>query len=169
MKLPPLRERQSDLPAIVNAMLRCIGSKLGRGNVQIRASAVALLRAKPWPGNLVQLERVLEQCVGFSSSGVISKQLVRDVFCDSEDDVSKLRRRCEDEERSRLIEVLRLHHGNVTKAANTLGVSRTTAYNWMTRLGVYFGPATSTARRGRGEATRALDSGSPASPRDRRR
>ena len=68
VKLPPLRERVSDLPALCSYLLAGIGRdrKLSLSN-----DALALLKAHPWPGNVRELRNALEHAAAVCGSGII--------------------------------------------------------------------------------------------------
>src|SRR5690606_202772 len=61
LALPPLVERQADLPALVEGMLTPHGVRTGRLSLRVSAAAMHRLRAHPWPGNLRELANVLER------------------------------------------------------------------------------------------------------------
>jgi transcriptional regulator with GAF, ATPase, and Fis domain len=59
--LPPLRERVEDIPALVNHFLLDLERKLGRCFAGVEPASLALMQAFSWPGNIRQLENVIEQ------------------------------------------------------------------------------------------------------------
>jgi formate hydrogenlyase transcriptional activator len=59
--LPPLRERADDIPALALHFLRSVGTRLGRQFLAIEAESLARLKAFSWPGNIRQLQNVIEQ------------------------------------------------------------------------------------------------------------
>ena len=61
IRLPPLRERATDMPALVEHLLEAIGEAHGRPVKELTADAVALLQGLPWPGNVRELRNLLEQ------------------------------------------------------------------------------------------------------------
>jgi DNA-binding NtrC family response regulator len=62
-RLPPLRERQADLPAIAAHLLADLGERFGRPGLTLAPSALAWCRDYPWPGNLRELRNLLERCL----------------------------------------------------------------------------------------------------------
>ncbi len=66
--LPPLRERKGDIPLLVNYFLDKIAYRLNRNAADITPEAMELFEAYPWPGNIRELENLLERLVAFSSS-----------------------------------------------------------------------------------------------------
>ncbi|MFZ4758539.1 MAG: sigma-54 interaction domain-containing protein, partial [Burkholderiaceae bacterium] len=61
IRLPPLRERAADLPALVEHLLEAIGEANGAPVKELTEDAVALLQGMPWPGNVRELHNLLEQ------------------------------------------------------------------------------------------------------------
>jgi DNA-binding NtrC family response regulator len=62
-RLPPLRERQADLPAIAAHLLADLGERFGRPGLTLAPSARAWFHDYPWPGNLRELRNLLERCL----------------------------------------------------------------------------------------------------------
>jgi DNA-binding NtrC family response regulator len=67
ISLPPLREREEDIPPLLDHFLRVKGEKTGHGEKFFTAEARALLLHYPWPGNVRELENLIERCVILSS------------------------------------------------------------------------------------------------------
>jgi two-component system response regulator AtoC len=61
VRLPPLRDRREDLPALVETLLVRIGGALGRRHLRLAPAAHARLLSAPWPGNVRELENALER------------------------------------------------------------------------------------------------------------
>ncbi|MEA2693005.1 MAG: two-component system, NtrC family, response regulator HydG [Acidobacteriota bacterium] len=68
-RLPPLRERQADLPAIADHLLADLGERFGRPGLRVAPAALAWFRDYPWPGNLRELRNILERCLVLSTAG----------------------------------------------------------------------------------------------------
>jgi transcriptional regulator with GAF, ATPase, and Fis domain len=69
--LPPLRERAEDIPELVQHFLRVYAQRGGKGEMAIDDDALALLKAYPWPGNVRQLENVIERAVVLAERPVL--------------------------------------------------------------------------------------------------
>ncbi|MEM7480612.1 MAG: sigma-54 dependent transcriptional regulator [Acidobacteriota bacterium] len=63
IELPPLRDRASDIPALVRHLTHRIAERLGRSPVQVDEEALRVLAAEPWPGNVRELSNVLERAL----------------------------------------------------------------------------------------------------------
>src|SRR5262249_45343038 len=69
--LPPLRERDDDLPLLVRHYLRRFSRELGREVQQVDPEAMTSLRGYPWPGNIRELQSVLKQALLQASGAVL--------------------------------------------------------------------------------------------------
>jgi arginine utilization regulatory protein len=67
IQIPPLRERQEDIPLLVNFFIEKIGLRLGKKIDGISPEAMAILRANPWIGNVRELEHSIESVLNFVS------------------------------------------------------------------------------------------------------
>jgi DNA-binding NtrC family response regulator len=61
--LPPLRERPEDIGPLARGMVAEFGPRFGKGKVTLSAGALAALEAFPWPGNIRQLQNVVQRAV----------------------------------------------------------------------------------------------------------
>jgi DNA-binding NtrC family response regulator len=68
-RLPPLRERQADLPAIAAHLLADLGERFGHSGLTLAPGALAWFRDYSWPGNLRELRNLLERCLVMSAGG----------------------------------------------------------------------------------------------------
>jgi nitrogen regulation protein NR(I) len=73
LEVPPLRERTDDIPTLVEHFLRRLEARLGKRVEGLSADALAALRAYPWPGNIRELENVIERCVLFAEGPRIER------------------------------------------------------------------------------------------------
>jgi two-component system response regulator PilR (NtrC family) len=64
--LPPLRERRDDIPLLVQHFLQKLSAELGRPPATMSQEALRRMMAHPWPGNVRQLENVVERALAFS-------------------------------------------------------------------------------------------------------
>jgi two-component system response regulator AtoC len=74
--LPPLRERASDIPILVEGLLAKINRDLGKDVRYITPAALARLAAQPWPGNVRELENVLTRAVVMAKADVLDETLL---------------------------------------------------------------------------------------------
>ncbi len=66
LSIPPLRKRPEDIPLIAHALTQKIAQKLGKPEVHLTKESVDLLMAQPWPGNVRQLENLLERVINLN-------------------------------------------------------------------------------------------------------
>lgn len=134
--LPPLRARRSDIPLLVNHFLDRHNKKYG-SSVQISPEAMVYLWEYDWPGNVREMENLIERLVILSNgdqidlndlppylrSFIAEKKLPHPTLDNGEVDLRQALKQFED----RLIdEALRRTNGNKSKAAELLGLKRTT-------------------------------------------
>ena len=130
IKLPPLRERKSDIPLLVNAFLEKFGQRDGRVRT-ISSDAMARLIAYDWPGNVRELENAIERAVALSSGPILQIADLPsnlqygsvDRFPDK-DEVLPL----DELERRAILRALRESAGDKLAAARMLGIGKTTLY-----------------------------------------
>ena len=138
-KLPPLRERKEDIPLLVDFFLNKHNSKMGT-RASLADGVVERLQAYPFPGNVRELENMVEQGVALASGGVITiDDMVPEGTLEERPPQARTLAGIVDQaERQAIEEALRTTSGNRERAAEALGISATTLWRKMTRLGVNF-------------------------------
>ena len=133
LKVPPLRERQSDLPKLIDFFIGKSSNKLGIDIVKIDKNVIDYLLDYDSPGNIRELKNIIERLVVLSENGVISKDTL---FIESEDELLS-----DDEKRESLKEfrsnveskyikkIINDCNGNITEASKVLNISRRQLYN----------------------------------------
>jgi len=133
LHVPPLRQRAEDIPALLDFVLKRLAE---RGNGQAKAFApearAALIQA-PFPGNIRQLQNVVERCVVLSNAKLIPKSLVVEALQDQTLGMLTLDEAKSGFERRYIASLLRATNGNVTSAAKIAGRNRTEFYNLLAR------------------------------------
>jgi two-component system response regulator GlrR len=127
--MPPLRDRREDIPLLVRHFLEKYAEKMNRKIKTITPQALQSIMVHSWPGNIRELENVIECAVGMARDDVISEDLI--VICQSRKDVSTFRSFKESKqefERSYLIELMKISRGNVSHAAKLSGKYRADLY-----------------------------------------
>ncbi len=133
LQLPLLSARREDIPLLANHFLHNT-AKGGRGEVTAFApDAMALLVSSPWPGNVRQLENVVQQTVALTQSRVVPAALVREALTHEDDLLPSFNDARHQFEREYLVKVLKLTDGNVTQAARVAQRNRTDFYKLMQR------------------------------------
>lgn len=154
IQLPALRERKSDIEELAHTFVRQFNSKLGKRVQSISRGTLAALQAYPWPGNIRQLENALERMVlmaegdglGFGDlpDEIAQSTVAREAYAESEaEDQGNpatfkdiVRRRTQSVEKELIEKALVETSGNVTRAAEKLGLSRKGLQLKMKELGV---------------------------------
>jgi len=80
IELPPLRERLEDLPILAEHFIRRFCQKLGKPPMQLHADTMTQLLSYRFPGNVRELENLMERCVALNPGGPITKDLLPDGF-----------------------------------------------------------------------------------------
>jgi transcriptional regulator with GAF, ATPase, and Fis domain/predicted negative regulator of RcsB-dependent stress response len=132
VQLPPLRERDGDLPVLVQHLLEKISKARGRPAPGIDLDVLELFAKYPWPGNIRQLENVLQRLALLAGDRPIQRQLLKTdpglerLFVTAE--ASEPQFSLERTEKEQIRRALEAARGNREKAALMLGISRATIY-----------------------------------------
>jgi len=138
--LPPLRERREDIPALVMHFVETFGRRMGREIDHIPPETMSALSSYQWPGNIRELQNLIERAVILSNGGVLPNPLppvgTRGIAIASPTTaVATLR----DSERTlilRTLEEVSWVIGGPKGAAAKLGLKRTTLIHKMQKLGI---------------------------------
>ena len=139
--VPPLRERQEDIPLLVDHFMQRIRLKSGKEIKGIDDNAMRLLMRYPWPGNVRELKSAFEYAAVSCQESLIKPynfppNIQRGKSPATEPKQTTLNR--EAMKKRQLIEALKQSDGNQSEAARILGVSRVTVWNRMKKFGVDF-------------------------------
>ncbi len=143
--LPPLRERKEDLPEIVGFFLQRLNKKLNKKVEKVDPECMDIFRSVSWPGNLRQLEHVLERMMLLADGAVLKAgNIPQDLR--SEIDLSSgteggsfreiVRRQTQSLEKDLIERALEEMDGNITRTAEHLGISRKGLQLKMKELGI---------------------------------
>lgn len=150
LRVPPLRERRSEIPTIVNYYVNHYSSKFGRKDLEITPQTIDLLMVCDWPGNIRQLCNEVQRVVARAEDGMVitpdhlSPELKRTSASisapasasvtsitaggPSTNEGMTLGDAMADLERRMIAEALRKHAGNISRAARELGLTRRGLY-----------------------------------------
>lgn len=146
LRMPPLRERREDLPVLIQNILARMSHQHGGDPITLTAEAREALLHYEWPGNLRELENLLERAAALCVQGRIrgedvlfKGQHVRSTSIDTAPSKApqphgSVIRTLAEAERQAIREALQLCQGNKAAAARSLGISEKTIYNKMKRL-----------------------------------
>ncbi|RAK18243.1 PAS domain S-box-containing protein [Anoxybacillus vitaminiphilus] len=136
--LPPLRERKEDIPLLVRHFIDKLSKKLNKPFPEIRTDFLQALIQYDWPGNIRELQNILERTLNRSTKPVLSAEdLPEEVFqMFSGQKTEEMLVHRDDIKKQSIIQALRLFNGNITKAAKHLGISRSTFYRQMRKFNI---------------------------------
>jgi two-component system, NtrC family, nitrogen regulation response regulator NtrX len=143
--VPPLRDRKEDIPLLVKEFLQEFGQQYGRPHVEMQPDALDALRQYNWPGNVRELRNLVERVLILNpkSPRIERKHLpllaARDPARDGQktrsEDFTLVEAR-EAYEREFILKKLEECHGNVSRAAEGLGLERSHLYRKMRALAI---------------------------------
>jgi PAS domain S-box-containing protein len=131
--LPPLRDRQVDIPLLVNHSLTRLNRKYGKEVRGVDPKVMSLFQNYAWPGNIRELERVLEYAFVFVKGAVITKDLLPELESPRprRPATAHLHRQRWDSELLIIQKALHQARGNREAAARVLGISRSSLWRKM--------------------------------------
>ncbi len=145
--IPPLRRRKDDILDLIRFLLPKLAAKVGKEVTGVSDEALRLMLNYDWPGNIRELENVLERGINLSEGNIIlSSYLPHTLQVEVEEEPGEkgeelgmsLDRSVEEAEKRTILQALHKTGGNRTEAARLLKVARTTLYNKMQRHGINF-------------------------------
>ncbi|MGQ0511003.1 MAG: sigma-54 interaction domain-containing protein [Betaproteobacteria bacterium] len=136
VRVPPLRERLADLEALAESLLESIAERTGMPQRELAPSALAVLAAHAWPGNIRELRNVLEQAAMLTDNARLGAEDFARVLPVAQAraepvQVAQMRplpQLIAELERSTIQSALAATKGNKVSAAKMLGISRATLY-----------------------------------------
>jgi transcriptional regulator with GAF, ATPase, and Fis domain len=157
--VPPLRDRVEDIPELADHFLKVYGQRAGKAVTAIDDDALTVLKGFHWPGNIRQLENVIERAVVIADGPALTQaELPPEVMVPGEQAAAELHRNGETEvglslpelaslmqaerndrdrrEREQLVRALAAAGGNKAEAARALGVARSTLVSRLKKLGL---------------------------------
>ncbi len=128
-RLPPLRERREDLPAILSHLLADLGERFGRPGLSLTIKALLWIEEYPWPGNLRQLRNVLERAVILADEAELDPRPPGDLL-------EHRPRPLLEVEKEQIRAALAYTRGHQSHAADLLGISRKALWEKRKRYGI---------------------------------
>ncbi|MBB4637082.1 sigma-54-dependent transcriptional regulator [Longimicrobium terrae] len=147
VKLPPLRQRREDIPALAQHFLRRYAQEYDRGNLRFAPDAMRLMVDYAWPGNVRELQNLMERIVSLclpdqeihpedmpeelsavpTSARPVASYSADLPFHDAKNDAIT------HFEKEYLRDLLKRHNGNISQAARTAGIDRKTIHRMLTK------------------------------------
>ena len=140
IRVPPLRDRREDIPLLADHLVRRHNAEMKKAYKGVANSALKLLMSLPWKGNVRELDNVLELAMILGNGEWITPaelpQCTTPLEEDGTEPMNNLRIAVQSYEKSHIENVLKETRGDKTRAAELLGVSRSSLYRKMESLGI---------------------------------
>lgn len=133
LEIPPLSGRREDISLLANNFLHQVSDRYGKKLSGFAPEALQLLIAAPWPGNVRQLQNIVEQTVVLSTTPLIPASLVQKALQDDIGGILPFETARKNFERDYLIKLLKATNGSVTQAAKLAQRNRTEFYKLLQR------------------------------------
>jgi two-component system nitrogen regulation response regulator NtrX len=141
--VPPLRDRQDDIPLLAEHFMALMASEYGRRPKRFAPEAAARMQHYPWPGNVRELRNMIERLMIMVPGDTITAQ---DLAFLGQNEVGRaaepvdtslpLAEAREQFERDYILQALALQGGNISRTADALGVERSNLYKKMKAFGI---------------------------------
>ena len=131
IRLPPLRERRSDIPVLVDVFVRKFSASMNKRITRVSPAAMEQLTGYDWPGNVRELENAVERAMVVAQEPELREQ----DFSLKITAPFEAPRTLEDAERTHILSVLEQCNGNQTQAAGVLDIDRVTLHNKLKKYG----------------------------------
>ncbi|MEM6843942.1 MAG: sigma-54 dependent transcriptional regulator [Bacteroidota bacterium] len=137
ISVPPLRDRPEDIPLLVNHYLRIYSKKYHKELESPRSTVINALQRYAWPGNVRELQHAVERAVIMSSGTRLEdSDLLVNIRPTKTTYSSSSTLNMDEVEKSAVQAAIQKHQGNLSKAAEELGLGRSTLYRKMKKYGI---------------------------------
>lgn len=148
INIPPLRERREDVPFLVEHFIKSYSKENFKEIKGISKDTLSILINYNWPGNIRELENIIERAVILDTDGIIAKDDLPEIIlngsaflrpelsCGDTEGSTSLKDALKEPEKVYILKVLKEVGGNKKKAARKLGVNRTTLYNKLRKYNI---------------------------------
>jgi DNA-binding NtrC family response regulator len=139
--IPPLRDRKVDIPLLINDFLVKHAKRVSKKIDGISNKALSMLINYNWPGNIRELENVIERAIILSKGPMITPEDLPDFLnhkseVEGEDEPYRLKEAMRSPEKDLIVRALDSVDWNRNEAAKVLGINRTTLYKKMLKYGL---------------------------------
>lgn len=134
INIPPLRDREGDALLLAKVFLKRFGKEYSRKLKGFADDAAASIQEHNWPGNVREMENKIKRAVIMAEgSNVTSEELELNSSAEAKTAPLNLKQVREDAERQAIMQAMAHCDGNISQAADVLGVSRPTLYDLMNK------------------------------------
>lgn len=133
--IPPLCDRVDDIPMLANHFLNYYARKYRKEVLSISPEAMNKLKKYPWPGNVRELQHAIERALIMADSSTLQESdflFSRKGTHETVSDTLNL----DEVEKAAVAKAIQLHNGNISKAAEELGLTRASLYRRMEKYGL---------------------------------
>ncbi len=135
--LPPLRERQEDIPLLLERFIGVYCGKYKRTSLRITPATVKLLQRYAWPGNVRELQHAVERAVIMTEGEILQpSDFLLPERLSSGTEASADESRLDDVEKAHIRKVISKYGGNISHAAKELGLTRAALYRRLEKYGL---------------------------------
>jgi DNA-binding NtrC family response regulator len=140
--MPTLAERRGDIPLVAQHLAREIGAAYGKSDLVIADAALEWLQKQEWPGNVRQLKHLVERTILMAEEPRLDvhgfqQMMQMDLATDGDEQLPAVGSMTLQEiERAMILKSLRHHEGNLSRVAESLGMSRAALYRRLERYGI---------------------------------
>lgn len=134
LHIPPLRERRGDIPLLAQTFLTRYNERYGQ-QAELKPSGQKALQSYLWPGNVRQLQHMMERLVILTPQGRINDEVVSEAI-QAMDNREQASESLANTEADQIQKVLKAVGGNKSHAAKLLGIERKTLYRKLERMGI---------------------------------
>lgn len=132
--IPPLRERKDDIPELINYYMDKVSRRLNKRKIDISEEYMKYLLKYDWPGNIRELENVIEQII--NSEAIQTNLWNETANAENSYNNTAPNQSLEESEKQLIINVINQVGGNMTLAAKALGIGRSTLYRKIRSYGI---------------------------------
>jgi len=138
IQLPSLRERFEDIPILANFFLKQYAEKYQKAVSKISDAALTRMHKHTWPGNIRELQHAIERAVILSNSAVLQPEDFNFNASPAKEEgqLSLDQYNLDEVEKLLIRKVLKKYNGNITQAANELGLTRSSLYRRLEKHGL---------------------------------
>ncbi len=129
IRVPALRARRDDIPVLAGHIIGELAEQHGMAGKRISPEAAAILQGYDWPGNIKQLQTVIEQAFFHTAGDVIASQAIHLPGESAPSEAWK-------EDREAFVAAWQAARGNISRLAGMLDVSRVTLYRYLKKYGL---------------------------------
>lgn len=133
--IPPLSDRVDDIPMLATHFLNHYSKKYRKDVLSISPEAMNKLKKYPWPGNVRELQHAIERAVIMADSATLQES---DFLFSRKgtDEIASDTLNLDEVEKAAVVKAIQLHNGNISKAAEELGLTRASLYRRMEKYGL---------------------------------